>query len=163
VDLKEAIRQHFARAQMLTNMLLGDLADADLLVRPVPGANHIAWQLGHVIIANRHFGELIKPGSMPELPDGFAEKYTKETASSDNADDFIGKDEYLRLLDEQRQALVSLLDQLSEEDLAGDAHESMKSLCRNVADMFGLASDHEVMHSGQYSTVRRKLDKPVIF
>ncbi len=163
MNVKEAIRQDFARAGMITNMLLGDLEDAELLERPVPGANHIAWQLGHVITACRHFGELIKPGSMPALPEGFTEKYSKENSSSDNPDDFASRDEYLRLLDEQRQGLLAVLDQLSDEDLAGDAHDSMKSICRNVADMFGLASDHEVMHTGQYSTVRRKLGKAVAF
>jgi len=33
---------------------LGDLSDADLLVRPVPNANHIAWQLGHLISSEKH-------------------------------------------------------------------------------------------------------------
>jgi hypothetical protein len=32
--------------QMLS-MFLSDLSDADLLVCPVEGANHIAWQIGH--------------------------------------------------------------------------------------------------------------------
>jgi uncharacterized damage-inducible protein DinB len=163
MSAKDYIRQGFGRSQMVTNMLLGDLEDADLLVRPVPGANHIAWQMGHVISACRHFGELTKPGSMPTLPDGFDEKYGKETAGNDNAEDFLPKADYLRLLDEQRQALLSLLDELTEEELENDAHESLKSICHTVADVFGLASDHEMMHSGQYSTVRRKLGKPVAF
>ena len=30
-----------------------DLADADLLLRPVPGINHIAWQLGHLITGSK--------------------------------------------------------------------------------------------------------------
>ena len=34
--------------QMLS-MFLSDLSDADLLVCPVEGANHIAWQIGHLI------------------------------------------------------------------------------------------------------------------
>jgi hypothetical protein len=161
--MKELIRQGFARSQMVTNMLLGDLEDADLLVRPVPGANHIAWQMGHVITACRHFGEMIKPGCMPPLPDGFAEKYTKDTSSSDNPDDFVSKDEYLRLIDQQRQAMLSLLDQLADDELEAGADESLKSICQTVGDVFGLAADHEMMHSGQYSTVRRKLGKAVAF
>ena len=38
--------------QMLS-MFLSDLSDADLLVCPVEGANHIAWQIGHLISAER--------------------------------------------------------------------------------------------------------------
>ncbi len=160
---KEIIRQGFGRAQMVTSMVLGDLEDADLLVRPVPGANHIAWQMGHLISSANYFGESIKPGSMPNLPEGFSEKYTKETSGNDKATDFLSKSDYLRLMDEQRQGLMSLLDEMSEEELQADAHESMKSICHTVADMLGLASDHEIMHSGQFSTVRRKLGKPVTF
>ena len=39
--------------QFVINNSLGDLSDADLLVRPVEGANHIAWQIGHLIVAER--------------------------------------------------------------------------------------------------------------
>ncbi len=28
---------------------LGDLTDADIMVRAIPDTNHIAWQLGHLI------------------------------------------------------------------------------------------------------------------
>ena len=163
MSMKDILRQGFARSQMVTSMVLGDLEDPDLLVRPVEGANHIAWQMGHVISSCRYFGETIKPGSMPDLPEGFAEKYTKDTSGNDNADAFETKEEYLRLIDEQRQAMLSLLDQLSDEELEADADESLKSICQTVGDMFGLAADHEMMHSGQYSTVRRKLGKPVTF
>lgn len=34
--------------------IVSDFSDADLLVRPVPEANHMAWQLGHLITAERH-------------------------------------------------------------------------------------------------------------
>ena len=29
--------------------MIDDLSDSDLMVRPAPGCNHIAWQLGHMI------------------------------------------------------------------------------------------------------------------
>ena len=46
---KDAIRQSLQGSQRVLGMLLDDLSDADLLVRPAPNANHIAWQLGHLI------------------------------------------------------------------------------------------------------------------
>ena len=44
------------------------------------------------------------PGSMPALPAGFAEKYSKETAASDDASKFAKKDELLAIHKQQRAA-----------------------------------------------------------
>ena len=44
-------------------LLNADLSDADLLVRPAPSANHIAWQLGHLIASERNLVEAAAPGS----------------------------------------------------------------------------------------------------
>src|SRR6516164_9063686 len=46
---KELILRAFEATRAQAKMFLADLSDADLLVRPVPGANHIAWQFGHVL------------------------------------------------------------------------------------------------------------------
>jgi hypothetical protein len=39
----------------------------------------------------------------------------------------------------------------------------MRDYAPRVLDMIGLASEHEMMHSGQISVLRRKLGKPVAF
>ncbi len=46
---KDALKTALLSTQNITAMYLADLSDEDILVRPVPGANHIAWQLGHLI------------------------------------------------------------------------------------------------------------------
>ena len=58
---------------------LGDLTDEDLMKRPIEGTNHIKWQLGHLIAAEHQMIEGVAPGSMPPLPEGFAEKHKKDT------------------------------------------------------------------------------------
>ena len=56
---KEAIKSSLDGNLFVLKMYLADLSDADLLVRPVPGANHVAWQLGHLIAAeNKILGDL---------------------------------------------------------------------------------------------------------
>ncbi len=160
MDAKDVLRADFDRARMVTRMLLEDMEDADLLVRPTENSNHIAWQLGHLIGSEHRMGESIQAGSMPALPEGFAERYTRETASSDNAGDFLGKADYVRLMDEQRQGILQLLDELTDEDLEREGPESMRRIAPTVADLLGLAASHEMMHTGQISSVRRKLGKP---
>ena len=60
-----------------------DLSDADLLTRPVPGANHANWQIGHLIVAETKMMGACG-AAMPELPAGFAERYNKNTATIDD-------------------------------------------------------------------------------
>ena len=54
------------------NWYVSDFSDADLLVRPVPNANHAAWQIGNVIGGDA----LLIPTELPDvkypaLPPGF--------------------------------------------------------------------------------------------
>lgn len=159
----DIIRGGFARSKMVLDTLLGDLSDAELLERPVPGANHVAWQLGHLIITLRFFGESIRPGSMPALPAGFAERHGKDSARSDDAATFLPKQDYQRLLDQQRVALLALVDQLSEDQLDQETPPAIRGFAPKVGNMLALAAAHELMHSGQFTVLRRKLGKPVAF
>jgi len=56
---KDAIKELFKGNASIMDTYLADLSDADLLVRPVPAANHAAWQLGHLIW--RQNGERLCP------------------------------------------------------------------------------------------------------
>ncbi len=163
MDSRDAIRQSMGIADMVAQGYLGDLEDADLLIRPVDGANHIAWQLGHLINSENQLVGSIRPGSMPELPEGFAEQYTKETASVDDPAKFHTKDQYLQMLKDQREATLSLLDQLSDEDLDQPAPEQFREHFPTVGHIMALQAIHTTMHAGQWTVLRRKLGKPVLF
>ena len=88
----QAIQAALKSSQSLLPMYLGDLSDADLLVRPVPEANHIAWQLGHLIVSESHLAKEALPNAKyPALPKGFAEQHTKETSAIDPPKGFFTK------------------------------------------------------------------------
>ena len=114
MDSKQVIQDVVATAERICQNYLADLSDADLLVRPVPGANHIAWQLGHLICSEYRIANVITANKMPPLPAGFMEKYTKDTAKLDEAAAFHVKDEYLRLHKEQQKAFFNLLRDIPE-------------------------------------------------
>ena len=46
---QDVLQRSVESGHAFTRAQLSDLSDAELLVRPVPSANHIAWQLGHMI------------------------------------------------------------------------------------------------------------------
>ena len=97
MNAKDAARTTMNTADFMVESYLSDITPQEMLVRPAPGANHLAWQLGHLISAETRLVEAAAPGSMPALPEGFAEQHSKETAASDNPADFLSKDEYLKL------------------------------------------------------------------
>jgi hypothetical protein len=162
---KDVIKTALKETQKLLNWYLSDLSDADLLVRPAPGANHIAWQLGHLISAENYLiGSHIPGGAAyPELPAGFDKKYTKETSSSDAAGGFLKKDEYLALFNKVREASIAAVDKLTDADLDRPISGNMAKFAPTLGAILLLGSNHTMMHVGQFTPVRRKLGKPVLF
>lgn len=163
MQARDVLRHAIEAGNMLCQQYLADLNDSELLVRPVPGANHIAWQLGHLIASEHGLMESIRPGSMPPLPEGFAQRYTKETAAHDDPGSFHTKNELLSVLETQRAGTLRLLAEFPEEEFDHPAPEPIRSYCPTVADVFLLQGTHYIMHSGQWAIVRRKLGRPPLF
>jgi hypothetical protein len=163
MNSREAIKLGLSCSNSVVQRYLADLTDAELLMRPVAGANHIAWQLGHLISAEHRMVEGACPGSMPALPPGVAEKYTKETAKLDSPGDFHPKAVYLKAYEEQRAATLRALDKLSDADLDKPAPAQFSSFLKSVGDLFSLQGSHWPMHAGQWAVTRRKLGRPPLF
>jgi uncharacterized damage-inducible protein DinB len=154
----ELLRHNLAFCRMILTDYLEDLRDEHLFVRPVPGANHIAWQLGHLIKGEHGFLQSLG-FEVPDLPHGFAEAYTKETAAIDDPARFHSKANYLQLMARNRAATERALDSLSEADL-----DKPDPKGRSYAPTFGavlhLIGSHELMHAGQFIAVRRMAGMP---
>jgi hypothetical protein len=163
MNAKDTIRLSLKTNHDLLKSFLADLSDADLLVRPASAANHIAWQLGHLIGSEAGMMRQI-PGVAPtELPAGFVEQHTKEKAASDSPAGFRSKQEYLELFDRVRGNTLAALERVSEADLDKPTTGSIARLAPTLGALFLLSGNHEMMHAGQFTVVRRKLGKPVLF
>jgi uncharacterized damage-inducible protein DinB len=162
MDIKQAIHSSLAQADMVVDSYLGDLKDEDLLVRPIPGSNHIAWQLGHLISAERHLIDRVAPGKHEPLPPGFDAAHKKETAAIDDASKFLSKDEYQRLARQVRAETLRAVQDMAPADF-DRAVEKMPPTVKTVGDMFFFVSMHWLMHAGQWAVVRRKLGRPPLF
>lgn len=163
MNSKQAFRSSMNVSDFLVYRYLEDITPEELLARPAPGANHIAWQLGHLISAERNLVEAAAPGSMPELPAGFADRHKKEKAASDNRADYLSKDEYLRLAKEIRAATLRALERLSEADLDKPATGRVPPFVKCAGDCFATIGPHWSLHAGQWVVLRRKLGRPVMF
>jgi hypothetical protein len=162
VNTKDAIRTTLKTSQNIMNMVLADLSDQDLLVRPVPGANHIAWQLGHLVLAEQMMQKTMGAAS-PPLPAGFAEQHAKSTASMDPPKGFSTKEQYLELLNKTREASIAAADKLLDADLDKPVEGNVARIAPTMGALAMFPASHALMHMGQFSVVRRKLGKPVLF
>ena len=146
----------------ITGAYVKDLTDAELLVRSVPGSNHIAWQLGHMIGSVRRM--LVSLGhEAPALPDGFEAAHKRETAASDDPAKFLAKAQYLALMDQMKAASLAAVDATSDADLDRPAPERMRQRMPTVGVVLMMLGSHWLMHAGQFVPVRRKLGKPPLF
>lgn len=160
----ETIRTALRSTQHLLGWFLGDLSDADLLVRPTPGANHIAWQMGHLIQAEIGIVKGQLPDAVyPALPAAFAQQHGKDTQAAEPPVGFATKAQYLEWFNSVRLATLAALDTLTDADLDRPSVGPMARFAPTLGAMLVLVSNHSLMHGGQFSVVRRKLEKPVLF
>ena len=147
----------------ILKMTLADFSDADMLVRPVPHANHAAWQLGHLIASDARLACVMFGEGSVELPAGFAEKFTKETASKDDASFFPTKAALLDQFIKTRAAVVSRVAKMNPADLDKPTSGPMAARIPTFGHIVSLLPTHVAMHIGQFQVIRRKLGKPILF
>jgi len=160
----DVIRTALTSTKNLLEQYVSDLSDADLLVRPVPGANTIAWQLGHLIAAEPYLVRQALPeAAYPELPAGFDQAYGKEGAAADVPRGVLTRAQYVELFNKCRAATLAAVAKLSDADLDRPTQGNMARFAPTLGEMLVLVANHVMMHAGQFTVVRRKLGKPVLF
>ena len=159
----EVLKKDLLATQKLLEWYVADLSDADLLVRPAPNANHIAWQIGNVILGDKLLIQSQYPdATFPELPETFATKHGPAGAHDEGSHGFLTKAEYLETLSRVRGATIAQLETLTEADLDQATPQALAEFAPTVGDLFLAVANHTLMHAGQFSVIRRVLDKPVL-
>jgi hypothetical protein len=99
----------------------------------------------------------------PALSDGFMKQYGKEGASDDDLMHFLGKKEYLDMFKDVRELTKTAAAKLTDTDLDRPTTGDMARFAPTLGALLLALSNHTLMHAGQFSVVRRKLGKPVLF
>ena len=84
-------------------------------------------------------------------------------AASDSTKGFYTKQRYLDLFNQVRGATLAAVDKLSDADLDKPTPPEWKDFAPTVGALLLLHANHVLMHAGQFTVVRRKLNKPIIF
>jgi DinB superfamily len=162
MQTKDAIKAAMDLSLMVLNTYVSDFSDSEMLSRPTPDSNHVAWQYGHLISSEVSLLNMICPGQAAVLPNGFAERHSKENAQSNDASQFGPKQTYLDLCQQVHAATLIALDKLTDQQLDASSPEHFRNLAPTVGHMFVLIATHPMMHVGQIAVVRRQLGKPIL-
>lgn len=157
----EVLKAALTSTQFAFNMYLGDLSDADILVRPVPSANNIAWQLGHLITSEAWLLKELPGATYPETGLALSD-YGKETAQSGPKGGYLTKAQYLDAFTKVRAASIANVARLNDADLDKPNTNVLAKFAPRLGDLVLLVSNHTLMHGGQFTVVRRALGKPVV-
>ncbi len=160
MNSRQAIKLAIDAGNMVSMAYLEDLNDQEMMRRPCPGCNHINWQVGHLIVAENGLLSKIAPDTTPPLPAGFAEKYSKDAAVSDDPKAFCKKDELLKVYRQQRAATLATLEKMTDEQLDGP---SGFDFAPTVGSILSMQGSHWLMHAGQWAVVRRQLGRKPLF
>lgn len=162
MNFRDILSANIQSANFVANTYLSDLSDQDLLKRPVPQANHIAWQLGHLICSVDVMLTFLNAPEKPALPSEFEAAHKKERAGEDSAEKFFSKAIYLELMEKQKASALAAVEMVTESDLDKPGPESMRAYAPTVGAVFLLLANHLGMHLGQFVVLRRSLGKPVL-
>ncbi len=160
---KDALKLGLTSTQSLVVWYLSDLTDQDFTVRPVASANNIAWQMGHLIEGEVHLGGPLPGASYPELPATILGQYDKKSASGTPAGGYLPKAQYLEWFNKVREASIANVSRLDDADLDKPNTGGMAKFAPRYADLIVLLANHTLMHAGQFTVVRRALNKPILF
>lgn len=162
MNTHESIAIMLNTARLASERYLSDLTDQDLLVRPVSGANHAAWQLGHLICSEIAMTSAADSSVKLSLPTDFVDCHSKEAAALNEMSRFYPKSMYLTLMRDLRGLTLVALSKLTESDLNRAGPEEMRTYAPTVGSLFVMIGCHELMHSGQLAILRRLLNKPIV-
>jgi uncharacterized damage-inducible protein DinB len=160
---KQRLRRQLERVRENSERLLADFQTPEQWTFQVhPSCNHALWFAGHMATSDNFFLSLVAPEQARPLPD-FQAKFGMGSQPTNQPAEYPTPESVLQAMRERREALLSVLDQLSDDDLAKKTPSGAPDFLPDVGSVFELAIWHEGQHSGQVSVARRALGHKPLF
>ena len=156
-----ATRQiEFARAY--TRRLLSDLSDDDWFAQPAGFPNHVAWQVGHLAVAEYGLCLFRIRGRGPDdtrlMPSTFRKTFSRGTIPRTQRDANPEPAEIRKVFDAVHEEAMRLLAQVGAGSLSKPVEMPYSVEPTQLGGLF-FCSAHEMLHAGQIGAIRRLLGK----
>jgi uncharacterized damage-inducible protein DinB len=161
----ELARKQIEFARGYTLQLLQDMDDADWFRQPTEKVTHIAWQVGHLAMAEYALTMIRLRGKEPEdeqvIPADFFRRFQKGTTPAADANAYPSPAEIRRVLGQVHQQALKELEGYTDDQLDVKLPEPHAVFDTKLGSLF-FCSAHELIHAGQIGLLRRLLGKPPV-
>lgn len=149
-------------ARNYTLGMIDDLDEPDWFRQPTDGVTHIAWQIGHLAMAEYALTMLRIRGKEPEdteiISNDFFRKFKKGTSPNPDASFYPSVAEIRATFDRVHSHALKELATYSDADLDVSLPEPHAVFQTKLGSVFFCPS-HEMLHAGQIGLLRRLMGK----
>jgi len=159
------VRDHARHAlslsrRLLEGLLAGFKTPEQWVFQVHPKANHALWITGHLALVDNSFVTKFRP-ALAAKPEGWDALFSFGSQPKPEPGIYPTPEELLGYFRERREALLRVLEELSEEELRAPApaagERSPLAGAPNIGHAFLFIAYHEGMHSGQLTLAHRAL------
>ena len=160
MSIAQTALREIAAARAYTLHLLSDVPDEHWLRQPREGVTHIAWQVGHLALAEYRLvvdrlGGAAADASPPFGPE-FAGRYGRESVPDADPAHNTAPAELRSILAEVHQRVLAEVPRHGDADLQGATDKPHPLFTTKEGALFWCAR-HEMLHAGQIGLLKRLL------
>ena len=165
MSLSDALLMVITHARNQTLKLVADLSDDQLAIQPAPKMNHAAWVLGHLLVVDYGFRQLVT-GQAPDawITDEIKALYGNKSEPLADKSKYQPKQFYLEKMAVLREQIMARLKVMTPAELdAPHPDPARRERFPTVGHMVAFYGTwHETYHSGQLSAWRRVQGLPAV-
>jgi hypothetical protein len=158
----ELARAQIAAAREYTLTLLEDVAEEDWFLVPNPSVTHLAWQVGHLAMAEYGLCLFRIRGRQPEdlklMPGRFRKRFSRGSAPSTNPEDYPPPAEIRSVFDTIHEQTLNELE-TCDPDRLNEKIEPPHAVFETKLGALFFCAHHEMLHAGQIGLLRRLTGK----
>ena len=150
-------------ARQYTNRFLPGLTDAEWFWHPPGFITHVAWQVGHLAVAQYNLCLRRSRAAADEtlIPESFVNLFKLGSVPVADAAAYPPRAEIERVFDAVHRQVVTELAQRTDEELDVPVHEP-HPVFKTKLEAIEYAHQHELIHAGQLAMLRRLMGKPAL-
>ena len=158
----DVARRQIDFARKYTKRLIADVGPDDWFQMPGGSQTHLAWQIGHLAMAEYGLVLLRVRGKEPEdrefITNDFIRKFKRDSVPSADSGDYPAPDEILTVFDAVHERATAEMESFTAEQLCEPLPMPTAAYASKLGSLLFCAS-HEMLHAGQIGYLRRLLGK----
>ncbi len=146
--------------------LIDSIPAADWFRMPSEGVTHVAWQVGHLAMAQYNLGLRRIRGERHEderlISPAFTTCFGRDSVPVVDSSRYLAVDEIRSTFDAVHRQLLIELPGISDAELEQPL-DAPHRICKTKNDVLWWVSRHEMLHAGQIGLLRRLLGYPPLW